>query len=112
MLTQNFVVNLSDKQLDNTTMCALGFGMSFAGLKQDVNNVDVARAFCNLEKYSDIPSNDVNICKGIIYGVMSNESIPSCPQRFINAVKSIKNDPDLHVTEADKSNAVVILNKD
>lgn len=108
----DFVVNLSDKHLDNDTMCALGYGLNFAGLKQAVNSVDVARAFCNLEKYSNLPSDEVNICKGIVYASMSNESVPNCPQRFVKAIKSVKQDPELHVTKADKSNAVVILNKD
>ena len=107
----DFVVNLSDKELDSDTKCALGYGLSFTGLKHNINNVDVAKAFCNLEKYSDLPSDDLSICKGIVYASMSKESVPNCPQRFVKSIKSIKNDSDLHVTKADKSNAVVILNK-
>ena len=109
---RNFVVNLSEKELDNDTICALGYGLSFAGLKQDVNTVDIAKSFCNLEKQGHLPSDEVNICKGIVYASVSNESVPNCPQRFVRAIKSIKKDPYLHITKADKSNAVVILNKD
>ena len=49
----SFIVNLSDKQLDKTTSCALGYGMSFA-CNKDIDYVDVARGFCNLEKFGDL----------------------------------------------------------
>lgn len=106
----SFVVNLSDKQLDKDTACALGYGLSFA-CNKEIDGVDVARAFCNIEKYSDLTSEEVSICKGIVYSSLSKPSVPNCPNRFTSAFKALKKDSDLHITKADKSNAVVIMDK-
>ena len=73
-----FVVNLSNKQLDKDTAAALGYGLGFAHNKE-VDNVDIAKAFCNLEKYSDLSSEEVNICKGLVYASISKPSVPNCP---------------------------------
>ena len=107
----NFVINLSNKQLDKTTKCALGYGLSFATSSSEVNSVEIAKAFCNLEKRSDIPSDEINICKGIVYGALSTPINPNCPRRFTKAYQQLKRDDDLHITKADKSNAIVIMNK-
>ena len=80
-------------------------------MSNKVDSVDVAKAFCNLEKYSDLSSDDINISKGIIYSSMMKEKIPNCPQRFTKALSELKKDDELHITKADKSNAVVIMNK-
>ena len=42
---------------------------------------------------------------------MQNHNYMSCPQRFIKAYKDIKFDKDIHLTKADKSSAIVILDK-
>ena len=107
----NFVVNLSDKPLSNDAKCALGYGLKFATSNQQLNFVDVAKGFCNLEKVSDIPAQDINICKGFVYSALATPSFPSCPKRFLIALSDLKKDKDLHITKADKSNCVVILNK-
>lgn len=109
---ENFVVNLSSKPLNSDAKCALGYGLSFAASQQEVNSVSVARAFCNLEKVSNVPSDEINICKGLVYGAMSKTTLPTCPKRFFTAYNSLKSDSELHITKADKSNCVVILNKE
>ena len=96
--------------MDKNTTSALGYGLSFA-MSNKVDSVDVAKAFCNLEKYSDLSSDDINISKGIIYSSMMKEKIPNCPRRFTKALSELKKDDELHITKADKSNAVVIMNK-
>ena len=106
----NFVVNLSDKPLNDGAKCALGFGLSFAATKQKIDFVDVAKGFCNLEKFGDVPTQDLNICKGIVYNSLSAPCLPNCPKRFLTAYKELRKDKDLHITKADKSNCVVILN--
>ena len=107
----NFVVNLSDKQLDKNTTCALGYGLSFPVSNKPTDSVQIARAFCQLEKYSDIPSDDINITKGIVYGNMMKTDTPNCPRRFNKAYSDLKKDENIHITKADKANAVVLLNK-
>ncbi|XP_076052820.1 uncharacterized protein LOC143032236 [Oratosquilla oratoria] len=105
----NFMINLSDKPLSSDVKCALGYGLSFAN--QHIDYVDVAKGFCNLEKYGDVPVQDLNICKGLVYSSLTTPSIPNCPRRFSLAFKELKNDKDLHITKVDKSNCLVILNK-
>ncbi|XP_076069970.1 uncharacterized protein LOC143041797 [Oratosquilla oratoria] len=107
----NFVVNLSDKELNSNVSCALGYGLKFAYSNNEYDFVDIAKSFCNLEKYSDLSTEDLNICKGIVYASLSKQVIPNCPNRFLKALRTLKEDNDLHVTRADKANAVVILNR-
>ncbi|XP_076039372.1 uncharacterized protein LOC143024450 [Oratosquilla oratoria] len=105
----NFMINLSDKPLSSDVKCALGYGLSFAN--QHIDYVDVVKGFCNLEKYGDVPVQDLNICKGLIYSSLTAPNIPNCPRRFSLAYKELKNDKDLHITKAGKSNCLVILNR-
>ena len=107
----DFVINLSDKQLDRTTTSALGYGLSFAVCDRDINSVEIGKAFCNLEKYSDLSSENVNICKGMVYSLMLKPNDKNFPRRFTKALSELKKDQHLHITKADKSNAVVIMNK-
>ena len=107
----NCFVNLSDKQLDNNTTCALGYGLSFSTSVKPVDSVEIAKGFCMLEKNSDISSECINISKGIVYNSVQKSDTPSCPKRFMAALKDLKKDESLHITKADKSNAIVIMDK-
>ncbi|XP_076032954.1 uncharacterized protein LOC143020421 [Oratosquilla oratoria] len=104
----NFMINLSDKPLSSHVKCALGYGLNFAS--QYIDYVDVVKGFCILEKYGDVPVQDLHICKGLIYSSLTT-SIPNCPRRFSLAYKKLKNYKDLHIIKADKSNCLVILNR-
>ena len=104
-------MNLSDKPLSNDAKCAMGYGLKFAASNQNSNYVYVAKGVCNLEKVGDIPAQDINICKGFVYSALATPCLPSCPKRFLVALNNLKKDKDLHITRADKSNCVVILNK-
>ena len=107
----DFVINLSSKVLDKNTKCALGHGLSFAASSNDINSVEISKAFCYLEKHTENPSDEINICKGIVYGAFSTPVIPNCPRRFVKSYQQLKKDDSLHITKADKSNAIVIMNK-
>ena len=107
----NFVVNLSDKVLSKAELSALGYGLSFANNLNPPDFVSIGKSFCNLKCNLDLSLEDFNICKGVVYGALSNQVIPNCPERFQKAISNLKTDRDLHFTKADKSNAVVILNK-
>ncbi|XP_076038436.1 uncharacterized protein LOC143023722 [Oratosquilla oratoria] len=106
-----FVLNLSDKPLSNDVKCALGYGLKFAFNNQNVNYVGIAKSFCNLEKFSDLSVQDINLCKVFLYNALSTPCPSSVPKRFLTAYKNLKNDKELHITKADKSNCVVIMNK-
>jgi len=85
------VINLSDKVLDKNTTCALGYSLSFSVADKLIDSVQIAKAFCNLEKYSDIPTEDLSITKGIVYGNMVKQNIPNCPKIFNKAFNALKN---------------------
>ena len=50
-----FMVNLSDKVLDDVTKSALGYGISFSVTKKEIDWVSIANSFCNLERNMTIP---------------------------------------------------------
>ena len=102
---------LSNKHLDQDTKCTLGYGLNFAFSSDSANSVEITKGICNLEKYGDISSEEVNIVKGIIYGNMKKQEYPNCPKRFMVAINKLKSDDNIHITKADKSGAVVVLNK-
>ncbi|XP_076049509.1 uncharacterized protein LOC143030235 [Oratosquilla oratoria] len=108
----NFVVNLSDKELSEDVSVALGYGLKFAYSNKDLDYVEIAKSISNFEKYCDLSLEDKNICKGIIYASLNNPRVPNCPDRFMKALGDLKKDKDLHITRADKANAVVILNRE
>ena len=97
-----FVVNLSNRSLQSDAVSALGYGISFSISNRNINFVDVANSFYNLERYGDLLSEDISICKGIVYGSMSKPNYCNVPLRFIKAYKDLKNDASLHITKADK----------
>ena len=107
----DFVINLSDRVIDQNTTSALGYGLSFVSGNDECNSVDIVKGFINLEKYGSINNDDLNICKGIVYGSMAVPSVPKCPKRFEKAFSKLKKDENIHITKADKSNAIVIMNK-
>lgn len=86
-------------------MTALGYGLSFSISNMDVNYLDISKGFSNLEKYSEILDDNINICKGMVYGSLLKGTVPNCPERFIQAFKTLKDDNALHITKADMSNA-------
>ena len=108
---QDCIVNLSDKQLSRDTKCALGYGLNFAITAQSNNSVEISKSFCDLEKYGDLTNENFNIVKGIIYGSMEKQSMPNVPKRFTKALKELRRDDNIHITKADKSSSVVIMNK-
>ena len=101
------VVNLSSKVLDRNTVCALGYGLSFAH-RSNINPVQVGKSLFQLEKSS---SENSDLIRGILYGSLFRKNRSSVPLRFIKAINNLKKDDSLHITKADKSNAIVIMDK-
>ena len=46
-----------------------------------------------------------------MYSALHADHISTCPKRFLLSYKELKRDKDIHITKADKSNALVILDK-
>lgn len=107
----NFVVNLSNKLLDKDTISALGYGMSFSVSTKKMDWINIAKSFCNLEKFGDLPIEDFNICKGVVYGALSECNFSNVPMRFLKCYQNLKKDDSLYITKADKSSCLVLLNK-
>ena len=108
---QDCIVNLSDRQLNRDMKCALGYGLNFAMSTKSNNSVEITKSLCDLEKYGDLTSENLNIVKGVIYGSLEKQSTTNVPKRFVKALNELKADGTIHITKADKSSAVVILNK-
>ena len=108
--SDNGVVNLSSKALHKDLECALGYGMSFA-ISDKPKTVDVMSSVEKFAKNSDINKENLEITKGLVYSALYSPSFCNIPLRFQKAISSVKKDPDLHITKADKSNSVVILDK-
>ena len=106
-----FVINLSSYNLDNSSLAALGYGLNFSINPSIPKYIDITDGLCNLEKKGNISEETLNVVKGFIYGVSSFTSFPNVPLRFLKVYKKLKNDDNLHITKADKSNAMVILDK-
>ncbi|XP_068224226.1 uncharacterized protein [Palaemon carinicauda] len=106
------VVNLSNKILDKTVKCALGYGLNFSMSSRVVNSVEISNGVCNLEKVSDISVKKVNMIKGIIFSNMKEPVVPYCQKRFKKAITELKQDINIKLTKADKSGALIILDKD
>ena len=96
--------------MNKTTTQALNYGLSFH-INNQLDPLDIGKAFINLEKNSRIDSNNINICKGLVYSCLANNNENNIPQRFISTIKSIKNDKNIHITKADKANSIVLINK-
>ena len=105
------VINLSSRVLTEDEKNSFGFGYNFAASNFKVNPTEIAKGFLNLEKYSNCDGTILNLCKGFVYNSLNNCNYDSCPRRFSIAYNSIRKQRDLHVTKADKSSALVIMDK-
>ena len=47
---EDCIVNLSNKQLERDTVCALGYGLNFGISESSINHVEIVKGLCNLEK--------------------------------------------------------------
>ena len=65
-----------------------------------------------MEKCSDIPARHLDIVKGVVYGAASAATRPNLPLRYRKAITSLRKDRDIHIAKADKSNTIVILDKE
>ena len=105
------VINISDKVLDKDTKCALGYGLNFNINNNGINPIDIAKSFVNLEKRHHINETNISICKGFVYNSLSNNNNDSCPERFLKSFGMLKHDDSIHITKADKSSIIVIMNR-
>ena len=70
-----------------------------------------AKAFQNLSSKSNIDDKNINIAKGLIYNSFAKNWDSNYPERFVEAIKKLKNNEDIYLTKADKCNSIVILDK-
>ena len=86
--------------------------MNFNLSNYHVNPTEITKGFVQLQKYNNLDASVLDICKGFVYNSLSSTNYESCPlrfQRFVTAYNSLIKDKDLHITKADKSNALVII---
>ena len=106
--------NLSSYELSKDEKLVLGFGMNFSMASKSVNPMSIAKSFIQLEKNCDnnISPNDITMAKGCVYAIINNGFKTNIPRRFVNALGKLKKNKNIHITKADKANAVVILDKE
>ena len=109
MSNPSFFVNLSSTILDEDTKCALGFGLNFAFAKDSLNPIKLA---LSLDRFEKLNKEYHDLLRGVVYGaVFSTKQHRSIPLRFQKALFALKNNNNIHITKADKANALVILDK-
>ena len=109
-IESNFV-NLSSKPLNNNAKLALQYGISFS-FNNNASPLDVSVVFNKLNVVKNNLSNsNLDIAKGLFYSAFNRQIDSNFPRRFRKSLNELKSDPDLHITKADKSNSVVILDK-
>ena len=107
---QDCVINLSRKPISDDVVCALGFGLSFSLISKP-STLSVATALSKFEIKSDLPQQYTDIVKGIVYCGMNYNSNLNFPARYRKSLTELKKDQTVHITRADKSNSIVILDK-
>ena len=104
-----FFLNLSSKQLGNNTQKALGFGLNFSFNHGSPNMLEIAKRIDRFERRYE---GNRDIIKGMIYGSINAElNFNSIPIRYINALKKLKADREIHISKADKSSKIIIMDK-
>ena len=107
---ENHVINISSKPLDSNSKKALGYGLSFH-INSAPNYLKLATSFHKLERGNLNNLNDLSIAKGIIYASYAQHFDSNFPKRYKLSLSNLKKDVSLHITKADKANAVVVMDK-
>ena len=106
--------NLSSYELTKNEKLVLGFGINFSIALGTLNPLSVAESFVHLEKNmrENVSQSDLQIAKGCVYGYAKKRFSCNLPRRFLTALKDLKANVNIHITKADKTNSIVILDKD
>jgi hypothetical protein len=105
-------INLSTKQLTQNEHLALSLGLKFNNSTKKPDIINIETAFNKMTGPNENVNTNVNIAKGIVYGsYLYDSKLNYFPLRFSKALISIKKDPNIHITRADKSKVIVIMDK-
>ena len=106
----NGLLNLSSKEISADVSKAVGYGLSFAIIDQP-SPQSIATSLTKLEKHCQIPKENLDIAKGIVYGATTNPQQCNFPERFQRSLKELKKDQSIKIAKADKANSIVVLDK-
>jgi hypothetical protein len=105
-------INLSDRQLTNNEHLVMSLGLKFNNSTKKPDIIAIEAACKKKVTGPNDESTNMNIAKGIMYAAyMHSSSLNYFPKRFNKALCSLRKDPNLHITRADKSKIIVIMNK-
>jgi len=108
------VVNLSSYSLSRYETELLGFGLSFA-TKPSVNHcLDYIKGLDSfIAKQNKSSIKDLSYLKGVMLNPILDlfDNFKGLPRRYLLATRSLKRNPDILITKADKGNNVVILDR-
>ena len=107
----NWVVNLSNKNLSEDERKVLLLGLNFAVSQDYIPKTEI---LANIEKGIKNLSDNTSIIRSKVVDILNkkNKSIPNLSIKERKALKNLRNDTNIMITKADKGNCTVIIDKD
>ena len=108
----NWVVNLSNKNLSEDERKVLSLGLNFAVSQDYIPKTEI---LANIEKgIKNLSDNTSSIIRSKVVDILNkkNKSIPNLSIKERKALKNLRNDTNIVITKADKGNCTVIIDKD
>ena len=103
--------NLSSYNMSRNEKLVLGYGINFSYTSDRNNIMSINKSFSKLEKFknNNVSQENIQIARGLVYSNCLSGFKSSIPKCFATALKNLKRNKNIHITKADKSNALVIL---
>ena len=107
----NWVVNLSNKNLSEDERKVLLLGFNFLVSKDYIPKTEI---LANIEKgIKNLPDNTSSIIRSKVVDILNKKykSIPNLSIKEKKALKNLRDDTNIVITKADKGNCTVIIDK-
>ena len=108
----NWVVNLSNKNLSEDESKVLLLGLNFLVSQDYIPKTEI---LANIEKgIKNLPDNISSIIRSKVVDILNkkHKSIPNLSIKEKKALKNLRDDTNIVITKADKGNCTVIIDKD
>ena len=108
----NWVVNLSNKNLSEDERKVLLLGLNFAVSQDYIPKTEI---LANIEKgIKNLSDNTSSVIRSKVVDILNkkNKSVPNLSIKERKALKNLRNDINIVITKADKGNCTVIIDKD
>ena len=108
----NWVVNLSNKNLSEDESKVLLLGLNFLVSQDYIPKTEI---LANIEKgIKNLPDNISSIIRSKVVDILNkkHKSIPNLSIKEKKVLKNLRDDTNIVITKADKGNCTVIIDKD